>query len=123
MFVLAATAGRDSLSYRRRHGDFIMLDILRKSHGTAMTVTDAELMQGVEELARHQGFHCAPEGGAIWIAARRLKDSGWILRDETVVLFNTGAAVKYNHLLKCENALKLDHNDPKALDALERVCR
>ncbi len=104
-------------------GDFIMLDILRKSHGTAMTVTDAELMQGVEELARHQGFHCAPEGGAIWIAARRLKDSGWILRDETVVLFNTGAAVKYNHLLKCENALKLDHNDPKALDALERVCR
>ena len=102
-------------------GDFIMLDILRKSHGTAMTVTDIELMQGVEELARHQGFHCAPEGGAIWIAARRLKDSGWIRRDDTVVLFNTGAAVKYNHLLKCENALKLDHNDPKALDALERV--
>ena len=71
-------------------GDFIMLDILRKSHGTAMTVTDVELMQGVEELARHQGFHCAPEGGAIWIAARRLKDNGWILHDETVVLFNTG---------------------------------
>lgn len=103
-------------------GDFIMLDILRHSHGTAMTVTDVELMQGVEELARHQGLHCAPEGGAIWIAARRLKDTGWIRRDETVVLFNTGAAVKYNHLLKSENALKLDHSDPKTLDALERAC-
>jgi len=103
-------------------GDFIMLDILRKSHGTAMTVTDVELMQGVEELARYQGLHCAPEGGAIWIAARRLKDTGWIRHDETVVLFNTGAAVKYNHLLKCENALKLDHNGPKALDAVERAC-
>jgi len=103
-------------------GDFIMLDILRKSHGTAMTVTDVELMQGVEELARYQGLHCAPEGGAIWIAARRLKDTGWIRHDETVVLFNTGAAVKYNHLLKCENALKLDHKNPQALDAVERAC-
>jgi threonine synthase len=76
-------------------------------------------MQGVEGLARHQGLHCAPEGGAIWIAARRLLDSGWIHRDETVVLFNTGAAVKYNHLLKCENALRLNHTDPRTLDALE----
>lgn len=103
-------------------GDFIMLDILRTSRGTAMTVTDGELMQGVEELARYQGFHCAPEGGAIWIAARRLKDAGWIRHDETVVLFNTGAAVKYNHLLKCENALKLDHHDPRTLDALALAC-
>jgi threonine synthase len=69
-------------------GDFIMLDILRRSHGTALTVTDAELMQGVEELARVQG------------------------------LFNTGAAVKYNHLLKCENAVRLDHTNPQCIDQL-----
>ena len=99
-------------------GDFIMLNILRQSRGTALTVTDAQLMQGVEELARWQGLHCAPEGGAIWMAARQLKDSGWIRPDETVVLFNTGAAVKYNHLLKCDNALRLDHTNPAALDAL-----
>lgn len=99
-------------------GDFIMLDILRQSHGTALTVTDDQLMQGVEELARWQGLHCAPEGGAIWMAAQQLTDSGWIKPDETVVLFNTGAAVKYNHLLRCDNALKLDHTNPSALDAL-----
>lgn len=99
-------------------GDFIMIDILNNSHGTAITVSDAELMHGVEELARYQGLHCAPEGGAIWMAARQLKDSGWIGKDETVVLFNTGAAVKYNHLLRCDHALKLDHTDPNTLDAL-----
>lgn len=102
-------------------GDFIMLDILRRSHGTALTVTDAELMQGVEELARYQGLHCAPEGGAVWIAAKQLKDSGWIAPHETVVLFNTGAAVKYNHLLKCENAVRLDHTDPHCIDRLADV--
>ncbi len=99
-------------------GDFIMLDILRQSGGTALTVTDEQLMQGVEELARCQGLHCAPEGGAIWMAARQLMKSGWIKPDETVVLFNTGAAVKYNHLLRCDNALRLDHKNPAALDAL-----
>ena len=99
-------------------GDFIMLDILHRSHGTALTVTDAELMQGVEELARVQGLHCAPEGGAVWMAAKQLKDSGWIAPYETVVLFNTGAAVKYNHLLNCENAVRLDHTNPQCIDQL-----
>ena len=102
-------------------GDFIMLDILRRSHGTALTVTDAKLMQGVEELARYQGLHCAPEGGAVWMAAKQLKDSGWIAPHETVVLFNTGAAVKYNHLLKCENAVRLDHTNPHCIDQLAGV--
>ena len=100
-------------------GDFIMLDILNRSHGTAITVTDEELMQGVYELAQHQGLHCAPEGGAVWRAARQLKDSGWIGPDETVMLFNTGAAVKYNHLLTCENAVRLDHKNAAAIDVLE----
>jgi threonine synthase len=102
-------------------GDFIMIDILHKSHGTAITVSDAELMQGVSELAQHQGMHCAPEGGAVWRAARQLKDSGWIRPDETVMLFNTGAAVKYNHLLRCEHALTLDHTDTNVIDRLESI--
>lgn len=100
-------------------GDFLMLQILEASHGTAITVTDAELMQGVHELARYQGLHCAPEGGAVWMAAQQLKASGWINPAETVVLFNTGAAVKYNHLLRSEHALRMDCKDPRALDGLE----
>ncbi|MFN9717172.1 MAG: threonine synthase [Planctomycetota bacterium] len=104
-------------------GDFLMLDILRKSHGTAITVTDAELMQGVEELARHQGIHAAPEGGAIWMATRHLKQSGWLRSNETIALFNTGAAVKYNHLLSCRHAITLDHTASNALQPLEASLR
>lgn len=100
-------------------GDFIMLDILRKSGGTALTVTDDALMQGVSELARHQGIHAAPEGGAIWMAAQQLQQQGWIQPDETVVLFNTGAAVKYNHLLKADNLPLLDHMAANILDHVQ----
>jgi len=101
-------------------GDFLMLDILRKSGGTAITISDEELMQGVYELARVQGVHAAPEGGAVWRAAVHLRESGWLRADETVVLFNTGAAVKYNHLLTCDDALRLDHTSAESLDQLER---
>ena len=102
-------------------GDFIMLDILRKSRGTAVTVSDAELMQGVYELAKHQGIHAAPEGGAIWMAAKRLLANGWIQPVETVVLFNTGAAVKYNHLLKADGLPLLDHTSPQVLDQILNI--
>jgi len=100
-------------------GDFLMLDILRRSGGTAITISDEELMQGVGELARFQGIHGAPEGGAVWRAAVRLRKSGWLQPAETIVLFNTGAAVKYNHLLTCDDAVRLDHTDPEALVRLE----
>jgi threonine synthase len=100
-------------------GDFLMLNILRDSGGTAITVTDDELMQGVSELARWQGLHAAPEGGAVWIACRKLLESGQLRAGDSVVLFNTGAAVKYNHLLRCDHALRLDHRDPRALETLE----
>lgn len=100
-------------------GDFLMLDILRRSGGTAITISDEELMQGVGELARFQGIHGAPEGGAVWRAAVRLRESGWLQPAETIVLFNTGAAVKYNHLLTCDDAVRLDHTDPETLVRLE----
>lgn len=99
-------------------GDFIMLDILRRSGGTAVTVSDERLMQGVSELARWQGIQAAPEGGAVWMAARELLDAGWIGRDETVVLFNTGACVKYNHLLRADNLPRIDQT---ADDVVDRI--
>jgi threonine synthase len=55
------------------------------------------------------------------MAARKLHETGWIRRNETVVLFNTGAAVKYNHLLRCDDALKVDHKAADVLDRLEGI--
>src|SRR5262252_1246771 len=76
-------------------GDFIMLDILRKSGGTAVGVPDAEIMAAVKEIGSAEGIFTAPEGAACLPVLRRLIEGGKIGRDETVVLFNTGSGAKY----------------------------
>ena len=93
-----------------------MIRALRASRGTAVTVTDAELLDGVRELSRFQGIYACPEGGAVWAAARKLLADGWLKPHERIVLFNTGAGVKYNHLFPVEGLPRLDHRDPQCLD-------
>ena len=99
-------------------GDFMMLDAVRNSGGTALTVTDDELLAGVRELSREQGIFACPEGGATWIAARKLLAQGWLERDERIVLFNTGSGLKYNHLFPLPDLPVLDHHDPHCLQGL-----
>lgn len=79
----------------RAIGDFIMLDILRTSGGTAVAVTDEELIAAVKEIGSAEGIFAAPEGAACLPALRQLLERGDVSRDERVVLFNTGAGVKY----------------------------
>lgn len=86
----------------RAIGDFIMLDILHKSGGSAVAVTDRQLIDAVKEIGSAEGIFAAPEGAACLPALRRLLDSGEVRRDERVVLFNTGAGVKYLDLFPPE---------------------
>lgn len=76
-------------------GDFIMLDILRKSDGTAVAVSDEELVKGAEEIGAIEGIFAAPEGGALLAALEKLRDAGEVRSDERIVLFNTGGGIKY----------------------------
>jgi threonine synthase len=76
-------------------GDFLILDALRASGGTAVAVTDAELIAAVAEIGAAEGIFAAPEGAACLPALRKLIADGFISRGESVVLFNTGAGVKY----------------------------
>ena len=76
-------------------GDQLMLRMLRQTRGTALTVTDDEMLQAGRELASLEGIFPAPEGAATVIATRKLVASGWIKPEETVVLFNTGTGYKY----------------------------
>lgn len=76
-------------------GDFIMLDLIRASNGTAMTVTDAEMIASSKEIAAKVGVFASPEGGATLAAARKLAESREIEGDEVVLLMNTGSGVKY----------------------------
>jgi threonine synthase len=76
-------------------GDFLILDALRASGGTAVAVTDEELLAAAKEIGAAEGLFVAPEGAACLPALRKLLDAGEVKRDERVVLFNTGAGVKY----------------------------
>jgi len=76
-------------------GDFLILDALRESGGTAIAVSDAELIQGARDIARTEGIFACPEGGACVPAVRRLVSEEAIKASESVVIFNTAAGVKY----------------------------
>jgi threonine synthase len=76
-------------------GDFIMLDILRKSGGGAVAVTDDEMIACTREVGSAEGLFVAPEGAATYAALKHLLAVKTIRSDESAVLFNTGAGVKY----------------------------
>jgi threonine synthase len=76
-------------------GDFLILRALRESHGAGMAVSEEEILQGVKDASSNEGLFVAPEGGACVAAARRLKASGHLSPDDSIVLFNTGTGYKY----------------------------
>lgn len=76
-------------------GDFLILNILRESGGTAITVTDKELIADVKEIGASEGIFAVPEGGACLSALKKLIASNFVKPDDRVVLFNTGSGLKY----------------------------
>ena len=79
----------------KAYADYVILDILKKSAGTAVTVTDDEMMDALFEWAADEGIFAAPEGAASLFAYRKLRASGFLRESDTVVLFNTGSGYKY----------------------------
>lgn len=77
------------------YGDYLILDILKKSGGTAVAVSDDEIMDALAHWARVEGVFAAPEGAAALSAYRKLRASGFFAPNDTVVLFNTGSGLKY----------------------------
>ncbi|MBS7631174.1 threonine synthase [Candidatus Bathyarchaeota archaeon] len=92
----------DGLRVPKALGDFLILRVVRESDGTAVAVSDDEILDSVRMLARVEGIFACPEGGATLAALRRLLDDGSIDHDESVVLFNTGTGLKYIHLFKAD---------------------
>ncbi|HEV8428168.1 MAG TPA: threonine synthase [Pyrinomonadaceae bacterium] len=93
-FPNAATTA-SGLRVPKAIGDFLILDALRDSGGTAVSVTDEELLAATREIGAAEGIFCAPEGAACVPALRKLIESGDVNQGDCVVLFNTGSGVKY----------------------------
>jgi threonine synthase len=81
-------------------GDFLMLDILRRSNGGAIAIDDEEMIPAVREVGSKEGLFVAPEGAACFVALKKLRASGKIDIGERVVIFNTGSGIKYLELFK-----------------------
>lgn len=76
-------------------GDVYVLRALRESNGTAIAVSDEEMLDGAEILARTEGIFAAPEGGAVIAGLRRALQTGFLKPNEHILLYNTGSGLKY----------------------------
>src|SRR3954452_3625865 len=76
-------------------GDFLVLNAVRESGGTALSVSDADMLDAGVQLSETEGIFPAPEGGACVAAAQLLAESGFLKPDERVVIYNTGSGYKY----------------------------
>ena len=75
--------------------DRLILRALRQSEGMAISVSDEEILNAQKEVAHLEGIFTSPEGAATFAAIRALTLSGWINKEEKIVLFNTGSGLKY----------------------------
>jgi threonine synthase len=89
----------DGLRVPKAIGDFLVLRAIRESGGTALAVSDAEMVSGMREIGATEGISAAPEGGAALQAIKMLRRDGRMAATDSVVLFNTGGALKYLDVL------------------------
>jgi threonine synthase len=105
MWPNAATLA-SGLRVPKPYGDYLILDILMKSNGTAISATDEEIVEATRQWAKVEGIFAAPEGAASLVAYRKLRANGFFKPDDTVVLFNTGTGLKYLDVLDT-NAVRM----------------
>ncbi len=90
----------DGLRVPSPFADYLILEALRETGGTALAVEDREMVDGMYELATDEGIIACPEGAATLVALKRLVSQGFLGSDDTIVLLNTGSGYKYMHLIK-----------------------
>ena len=90
-----ASTYASGLRVPRAIGDFLILDAIRASRGTAIAVSDDAMRRATREIGSAEGLFVAPEGAATWAAVQQMAAGGAIDPAERIVLFNTGAGVKY----------------------------
>jgi threonine synthase len=94
-FWTGASTIASGLRVPKSFADLIILHDLRESQGTAVAVSDDELLASQHELGRAEGIFAAPEGAATLAALKKLVQEKWVDPQERIVLFNTGSGLKY----------------------------
>jgi len=92
----------------KSYGDYLVLDILKRSKGTAVAVSDDEIRSAVKHWASMEGIFAAPEGAASLAAYRKLRGK-FLSEDDQVVLFNTGTGLKYLDVIEQKKTAAARH--------------
>jgi threonine synthase len=87
------------------YGDYIILDVVRKSMGTVVALTDEQIFASLKDWASHEGILLSPEGAAATAAYDHLLGTGFLKPSDRVVLFNTGSGNKYTDVIAQELGL------------------
>jgi threonine synthase len=89
------------------YGDQLILDIVRQSGGLVLDFDDEQILASLLDWAAQEGLLLSPEGAAGTAAYDHLLASGWLSPEERVVIFNTGAGLKYADVIAAAMHLKL----------------
>ncbi len=98
MWQNAATFA-SGLRVPKPYGDYIILDVVRKSLGTVVALTDEQIFASLKDWASHEGILLSPEGAAATAAYDHLLGNGFLKPSDRVVLFNTGSGNKYTDVI------------------------
>jgi threonine synthase len=101
-------------------GDYLILEAIRESGGTAITVTDDEMREGMALAAEREGLFVSPESGAAVIGTRALRQSGFLRADDLTVIFATGSGLMHVDLIDRPVAA-IDPNAPDLLAEIAAV--
>ena len=97
-----ATTLADGLQVPHPFADYLILQVIQETGGTALAVEDHEIVEAMYELAAVEGIIASPEGAATLAGLKHLVRQGFLKADETTVLMNTGSGYKYLHLIRDE---------------------
>jgi threonine synthase len=98
MWQNAATFA-SGLRVPKPYGDAIVLDIVRSSGGVALALSDEDILASILDWARNEGLLLSPEGASVTAAYDKLLSTGFLKPTDRVVLFNTGAGLKYTDVI------------------------
>jgi threonine synthase len=87
------------LEVPKAYGDYLILQALRSSRGTAISVHDSEILKSMKQLAKREGIWVCPEGAATCACLPQLIENGFIDKQDTVLLYNTGLGILYPELI------------------------
>jgi threonine synthase len=92
-------------------GDYLILDAVRSSGGTAITVTDNDMLEGMRLGMTREGISVSPESGAAIVATRMLRQSGFLQADDEVLIFSTGSGLMHTDLISTDALTIVDPSD------------